>query len=1426
MKPRNPRLLFSATVITAVFSIVTSNHASAASQTWDGETDANWATVTNWVSNTGAPGIIYTANSTNTTDVATFNSAINATTLAGSAGNPIITETNRMIGRILFDTAGVESHHIGAASGSPTLTFGNNLTILDVTASVIHGQTINAPVALHLPSSTNGGFTIQNNSTTSGATLTLAGGILNAPNSGRGTLATLRGSNTGENTVSGNIVLTQTAGITSTLTKADPGTWVFSGTNAFAPGGGVIVSDGVLAAAGNAALGTNATANAQAATINGGVLEIRNGVTIDNGVSLNLNGGAIRGAGTSATNGRIRVAATAAASVTLSTAASGDVFTIGNGDNELTGGAGDSVVHVAGPGTVVQAFASNYAGTWSVDSGTLQAGAPTSLGTLGSVNVAGGARLLASSQGLALTSLTGSGAVGHGGEGISTLTANISGSNTFAGQLQDGAAGALGLTKTGAGVLNLAGVSSYTDTTLVSSGTLNITGSLGNTPVGGSAGTTLSGNGSISGAVSVGNNMHLAPGDGGNAAIGTLTVGSLALESGSQLDIGITNTTTLDKVVVTGSGGLIISGGQVNINGGSGPFTTNGVYNLIGYSGTLNGLPGSLSVNGLNKSVTKTYTFGASGGFVTLTVANSGAVQTFWNTNADGNWSTNANWTPATAPNGTGAFVGFGGGGTEITADRTITVNGSFTAGTLAFNGVANGRSYILAGGSGANITLKNGSTGAFVTDTSGNHTINSPLTLTTDGSGFAATFAVINPGDTLTVGGAISGDGSPLLKEGPGTLVLNGVNTFTNGTVINGGTLQINSAESLGDIFGTTTIHTGTLRAAEDITSTALFNLTDSTSKVSVAAGKSFTISGQITDGESMGTLNKVDAGTLALTGANSYSGGTVVNGGIVQVSNANSLGSTTGPLVLNNAVVQATAGFNSSRGVTLGSVNSTFSVDPSVTYTLGGAITGSGTLNKSGSGTLSLGAINPNPNTYSGGTVISAGVLAVNRDSFLGPGTVTFQGGTLQNNYGNNFSYGFGNPISVPVGQVGTINMNNRMSLGSTAVVTGGGTLNVNLNTTVTRDDLNNSWVGFTGQVNFAGTGTARMLNNSGTFDTNSFANCSVDVGGSAFLQPVTNSGGNIYFFGALSGSSPTAGFAGATAGTGTLSVGALNGSSTFAGQINGNNALTKTGTGTLTLSGTNTYTGSTTVNGGSLELAATGHLRFVPGANGVSNKITGSGTVVLNGAFNIDLATANTTSGNSWLLVDVALLDETYGPTFSVDGFTRSGTTWTKVDGGKTWTFDQATGLLGLVSVGYSSWTGDPANGLSVGVNDGAGLDPDADGISNLLEYVLGGIPAGTGASDTSILPAQALDATDLTLTFRRSDLSESDVVLKVQWSADMVTWTDFITVGPVDALPAVDVSEDVPTAALDTVVVKIPRAGREAGGRLFGRIHAVK
>ena len=183
-------------------------------------------------------------------------------------------------------------------------------------------------------------------------------------------------------------------------------------------------------------------------------------------------------------------------------------------------------------------------------------------------------------------------------------------------------------------------------------------------------------------------------------------------------------------------------------------------------------------------------------------------------------------------------------------------------------------------------------------------------------------------------------------------------------------------------------------------------------------------------------------------------------------------------------------------------------------------------------------------------------------------------------------------------------------------------------------------------------------------------------------------------------------------------------------------------KRGTGTQTLAGANTYTGNTTVEEGSLVLDTAGSLTFKPGANGVSNRITGAGSVTLSGTFNLDLATADLTPGNSWNLVDVDALDENYGESFVVSGFTEASGVWTTTAGSNVWTFTEADGNLTLsAAAGYSNWATTNAGG------DGPDLDFDGDGVKNGIEYFMG----QTGSSFTAMPgPVTSGGATSVTWT----------------------------------------------------------------------------
>ncbi len=239
----------------------------------------------------------------------------------------------------------------------------------------------------------------------------------------------------------------------------------------------------------------------------------------------------------------------------------------------------------------------------------------------------------------------------------------------------------------------------------------------------------------------------------------------------------------------------------------------------------------------------------------------------------------------------------------------------------------------------------------------------------------------------------------------------------------------------------------------------------------------------------------------------------------------------------------------------------------------------------------------------------------------------------------------------------------------------------------------------------------------------------------------------------------------------------------------------AITKSGLGTETFAGAQNYTGDTRVNGGVLSLdtaylADTADVYIATGA--VLNLSHSSNDVV-----------------NALYINGVAQGDGVYTAANSGGMITGTG----KIQ-------------VGAALPGYGTWATDPANGLTAGINDGINDDPDLDGIVNLLEYVLGGIPAGAGSSDTSILPSQTLTTTDIVLTFQRSDLSESDTTLKVQWSTDPGTWgsPNEVTIGGAD-LGIVDVTEDSPTAELDTIEVSVPRT-HAAGGKLFARVIATQ
>ncbi|MFV0338376.1 MAG: autotransporter-associated beta strand repeat-containing protein [Chthoniobacterales bacterium] len=128
-----------------------------------------------------------------------------------------------------------------------------------------------------------------------------------------------------------------------------------------------------------------------------------------------------------------------------------------------------------------------------------------------------------------------------------------------------------------------------------------------------------------------------------------------------------------------------------------------------------------------------------------------------------------------------------------------------------------------------------------------------------------------------------------------------------------------------------------------------------------------------------------------------------------------------------------------------------------------------------------------------------------------------------------------------------------------------------------------------------------------------------------------------------------------------------------------------LTKNGTGTMTLGGINAYTGNTTVNAGTLVLSDNANLIFDIASSGVNNQINGTGTLTLDGDFSFDLSGAGTGLGDSWNIVTVGTLTESFGATFMVQDFTEviSGI-WERDFGGTIYQFDKSTGILSVTGV----------------------------------------------------------------------------------------------------------------------------------------------
>jgi autotransporter-associated beta strand protein len=782
-----------------------------------------------------------------------------------------------------------------------------------------------------------------------------------------------------------------------------------------------------------------------------------------------------------------------------------------------------------------------------------------------------------------------------------------------------------GLNLTGSGNLTLSGANQYTGTTTIGNGVTLSVATIGNGSLAGNLGqaSSAAANFLINGGtlrytgITASTDRNFTLGAGTTSTILVSAAGTnLTMTGGSAATTGAINKTGDGVLTLSGAsshtGGTILSAGTLRATItaealGAGTLTlAGGILDLVNDTaldfGRNTTVTASTQINsrrtttgaGVNHSL-GSLAIGAQ----TLTAATDGTVNSGTAGITFGATTLSASGATFTANAGTWLMLG------AVTGSNTaFTVNG---AGNTSIGGViGTGTGSLTKDGAGSLILLAANTFSGTTAINGGLLQVGDGGTTGTLGSGNVtlASGATLrfNRSDDLIVANVFSGAGG-LMKLGSGVLTLTGTNTFTGGTAINDGLLQVNdsgASTTLGS--GSVAIASGTTLRFNRANDLAVANVLSGTGNLRKLGGGVLTLTGTSTfsgvtaidegsirvgDGGTSGSLGsgsvaiatgaflqfnrsndltvsntfsgtggltKLGGGTLAVTGTSTFSGDTRIDAGALQVGD----GGTSGALGSGNVAIAAGASLQVNRSNDL---------------TMANIISGAGSFTKTGGGHLTLTGIN----TFTGGASIDSGAVRISADANLGNGNVTLAGGTLA--------------------ATETLTLNSIRELWLTAT----SSVDVAANRTLTfdgsifgdsdLDKLGDGVLSFGGTSNaYSGmitvvTGELRLT------AASRLANASISqMGGILSVQGGAGGAPTEVFLPKISGSGGVISVA-----ENTVAVLSYEGDSvqTYGGRIRGSGGFRKQGNGLVTLSGDNDFSGQAEIADGTLFVQQGGSL-----------------------------------------------------------------------------------------------------------------------------------------------------------------------------------------------------------------------------------------